>query len=167
MRGSAARPQQRGVLGHRRDVVDPRLGGVPGQSRCGCRSTLAAPSRTYQGTIKEVGWWFRSVTVDGHERAEEIVRISLRAFALSMRTATASERLYVALWNMEVRRGGDRDEPAEATAEVRIRQAYDVVARLDDEPLRCDNRQRRRLRRSLQRDEARLLHLATGKRLHD
>ena len=42
-----------------------------------------------------------------------------------------------------------------------------VAARLDDEPLRCDNAQRRRLRRSLQRDEARLLRLATGERLRD
>ncbi len=33
------------------------------------------------------GWWMRSVTVDGAERAEEMVRISLRAFTLWMRTA--------------------------------------------------------------------------------
>ena len=113
------------------------------------------------------GWWMRSVTVDGAERAEQIVRISLRAFTLWMRTAGASERLYVALWNAGGGDGDDEQETAGSKVEVRIRQAYNLVARLDDEPLRCDNAQRRRLRRSLQRDEARLLRLATGKRLHD
>ncbi len=112
------------------------------------------------------GWQTRIVTYNGAERARQIARISLRAFTLWMRTATANDRLYIALWNVGSEDGDDdREETAESTAEIRIRHAYSLAARLDDEPLSCDNPHRRRLRRSLQRDEARLLRLATGERL--
>ena len=112
------------------------------------------------------GWQTRIVTYSGAERARQIARISLRAFTLWMRTATANDRLYIALWNVGSEDGDDdREETAESTAEIRIRHAYSLAARLDDEPLWCDNPHRRRLRRSLQRDEARLLRLATGERL--
>ena len=78
-----------------------------------------------------------------------------------MRTATANDRLYVALWNA----GGNEDEDVrESTAEVRIREAYTRALKLDNQPLWCDNPHRRRLRGSLQRDEERLLRLATGRR---
>ena len=114
------------------------------------------------------GWATRAATYEGDERAQRIARISLRAFTLWMRTATANDRLYVALWNV----GADEDdeeqeEVRDSTAEIRIRHAYSLAVRLDNEPLWCDNPHRRRLRRSLQRDEARLLRLATGERLEE
>ena len=111
------------------------------------------------------GWWARTVTHDGPEGAQKLGHITLRAFALWMRKASASERLYVALWNVVDVDEDTEDEIANSKAEVRIRQAYAVAARLDNEPLWCDNLERRRLRRSLQRDEARLIHLATGEHL--
>jgi len=114
------------------------------------------------------GWSTRAITYDGAARAQQLARTSLRAFTLWMRTATANDRLYVALWNVG---GGedddDRKEVQDSTAEIRIRHAYSLAARLDNEPLWCDNPYRRRLRRSLQRDEARLLRLATGERLEE
>ena len=112
------------------------------------------------------GWLTRTMTYDGPEKAQRIARITLRAFTLWMRTATANDRLYVALWNLgSDNPDDDQKELAESTAEIRIRYAYSLAARLDDEPLWCDNEHRRRLRRSLQRDEARLLRVATGERL--
>ncbi len=117
------------------------------------------------------GWSTRAVTFDGAERSQELARISLRAFTLWMRTATANDRLYIALWNVgsedDEEDEEDEDEVAESTAEIRIRYAYSLATRLDNEPLWCDNPERRRLRRSLQRDEARLLRLATGQRLQE
>ena len=110
------------------------------------------------------GWFTRAIALDGAERSEQLARISLRAFTLWMRTATANDRLYIALWNVG-NDDGEEDEHADSTAEIRIRYAYSVAARLEDEPLWCDNLHRRKLRRSLQRDEARLLRIATGKRL--
>ena len=113
------------------------------------------------------GWQTRAVTYDGAARAQQITRISLRAFTLWMRTATANDRVYVALWNVGAGDDDDDDrkEVENSTAEIRIRHAYSLAVRLDNEPLWCDNPHRRRLRRSLQRDEARLLRLATGERL--
>ena len=110
------------------------------------------------------GWWNRTMTYEGPEVARELRRITLRAFALWMRNASTSERLYIALWAV----GGKADE-REAVAgtpiESHIRHAYAVATRLDNEPLWCDSIERRRLRRSLRRDEARLLHLATGEHI--
>ena len=128
----------------------------------------------YRLTVRMLwqGWLDRAIAYEGVEKTRELGRIWLRAFTLWMRTASARERLYIAGWN-----GGDEDAEddqqldagrqvdAEWRAEVRIRQAYDVVARLEDQPLWCDNLKRRRLRHSLQRDERRLLSLATGEQL--
>jgi len=112
------------------------------------------------------GWQTRTVTYEGAERARKLARISLRAFTLWMRTASANDRLYVALWNIGADEADDdRDQVRDSTAEIRIRHTYSLAVRLDNEPLWCDNPHRRRLRRSLQRDEARLLRLATGERL--
>lgn len=111
------------------------------------------------------GWTTRAITDKGDEVAQRSARISLRAFTLWMRTATANDRLYVALWNVGADEDDDGEDVRESTAEIRIRHAYSLAVRLDNEPLWCDNPHRRRLRRSLQRDEARLLRLATGERL--
>ena len=111
------------------------------------------------------GWQTRAITYDGAARAQQLGQISLRAFTLWMRTATANDRLYVALWNVGAGDDDDREEVEDSTAEIRIRHAYSLAVRLDNEPLWCDNPHRQRLRRSLQRDEARLLRLATGERL--
>jgi len=113
------------------------------------------------------GWQTRTVEYEGVERARKLARISLRAFTLWMRTASANDRLYVALWNVGTGDDNDREEVEDSTAEIRIRHAYSLAIRLNNEPLWCDNPHRRRLRRSLQRDEARLLRLATGKRLEE
>ena len=83
-----------------------------------------------------------------------------------MRTGKPYERVHVALWDS----GRDNPESDESDctvseAEIRIEAAYRLVARLDNKPLWCDNIERRRLRVSLQRDEARLLRLATGQQL--
>ncbi|MCY4636353.1 MAG: hypothetical protein OXG04_17915 [Acidobacteria bacterium] len=124
----------------------------------------------YKLTVQALwhGWSTRAVTFDGAERSQELARISLRAFTIWMRTASANDRLYIALWNIGSEDGeDDEDEVAESTAEIRIRYAYSLATRLDNEPLWCDNPERRRLRRSLQRDEARLLRLATGQRLQE
>jgi len=61
----------------------------------------------------------------------------------------------------------DGDDVRDFATEMRIQYAYSLAARLDNKPLRCDDLNRRRLRRSLQRDEARLLRLATGERLKE
>ena len=111
------------------------------------------------------GWATRAITHKGDEVAQRSARISLRAFTLWMRTATANDRLYVALWNVGADEDDDGEDVRESTAEIRIRHAYSLAVRLDNEPLWCDNPHRRRLRRSLQRDEARLLRIATGERL--
>lgn len=113
------------------------------------------------------GWQTRFVTCQGSEAARQSGRISLRAFTLWMRTASANDRLYVALWNVGADKDDDGEDVRDSTAEIRIRHAYSLALRLDNEPLSCDNPQRRRLRRSLQRDEARLLRLATGERLEE
>ena len=120
------------------------------------------------------GWSTRTVTYEGAERSQQLARISLRAFTLWMRTASANDRLYIALWNVGSEDGeddeddeDDEDEVADSTAEIRIRYAYSLATRLDNEPLWCDNLERRQLRRSLQRDEARLLRLATGEQLQE
>ena len=111
------------------------------------------------------GWQTRFASLESVETARENGRISLRAFTLWMRTATTNDRLYVALWNVGADRDDDGEDVSNSTAEIRIRHAYALVLRLDDEPLWCDNAQRRRLRRSLQRDEARLFRVATGEPL--
>ena len=131
-----------------------------------CGSGFLLQQACYRLAVRVLwyGWRNRAVGCDGTEKARDLRRVSLRAFTLWMRTATARERLYIARWN-----GVDEDDDgkvdAESTAEVRIRHAYDLVARLEDQPLWCDNPKRRRLRRSLQRDESRLLQLATGEDL--
>ena len=114
------------------------------------------------------GWQTRFASLEGPEAARKNHRVSLRAFTLWMRTTTANDRLYVALWNVGAGEADDdRDQVRDSTAEIRIRHAYSLAVRLDNKPLWCDNPHRRRLRRSLQRDEARLLHLATGERLEE
>ena len=113
------------------------------------------------------GWLTRSITYTGIEQAREDSRISLRAFTLWMRTATMRERLYIALWKHKTNDEENPDEVAGSCAEMRIGHAYTRALRLDNEPLHCDNLERRRLRRSLERDETRLLQLATGQRLED
>ncbi len=110
------------------------------------------------------GWSTRAIAFDGTERSEQLARISLRAFTLWMRTATASDRLYIALWNVGSNEG-EENEVAGSMAEIRIRYAYALEARLDNEPLWCDSLHRRQLRCTLQRDEARLLQIATGEPL--
>ena len=120
----------------------------------------------YRLTVRTLwqGWHTRFVAREGAERAREHCHVSLRAFTLWMRTATVNDRLYIALWNI----GNDEDdekEVGESAAEFRIRQAYADALKLDNHPLWCDNPHRRRLRRSLQRDEERLLRLATGRGL--
>ena len=108
------------------------------------------------------GWRNRAIACDGVEKMRDLGQVWLRAFTLWMRTASARERLYLAGWTgVDEDAGEDQQVDAESTAEVRIRQAYDLVARLEDQPLWCDNVKRRRLRRSLQRDERHLLGLAT------
>lgn len=115
------------------------------------------------------GWATRILTYEGPERTAKLARVTLRAFTLWMRTASANDRLYIALWTIGIGRDDDADEERQevedSPAEVRIRHAYSLAVRLDNEPLWCDNEHRRRLRRSLQRDEARMLRLATGERL--
>lgn len=117
------------------------------------------------------GWATRFLTYEGPARTTEIARVTLRAFTLWMRTASANDRLYIALWAIGSGSGDNADEERRevenSTAEIRIRHAYALATRLDNEPLWCDNEHRRRLRRSLQRDETRLLRLATGERLED
>ena len=124
----------------------------------------------YKLTVQALwhGWATRAITFDGAERSKQLARISLRAFTLWMRTASANDRLYIALWNVGSEDGeDDEEEVTDSTAEIRIRYAYSLAVRLDNEPLWCDSPERRRLRRSLQRDEARLLRLATGERLQN
>ena len=114
------------------------------------------------------GWMTRSMTFEGHARAKEIAHVSLRAFTLWIRTANTKDRLYIALWNIGADMyDDDLAEVKDSATEIRIRAAYTIVLGLDNVPLRCDNPRRRRLRCSLQRDEERLLHLATGERLQE
>ena len=118
------------------------------------------------------GWCIRAVTRDGAERAHELGEISLRAFTLWMRTARMYERVHVARWYTATytAKGEIENDPANCTgskAEIRILNAYLRAAYLDNEPLRCDNLERRRLRHSLQRDETRLLHMATERHLEE
>jgi hypothetical protein len=113
------------------------------------------------------GWTIRTLAYEEPERAKQVFRITLRAFTLWMRTASANDRLYVALWNV----GNDEDDQdedvTESVAERRIRDAHTIARNLDNTALWCDDLYRRRLRSSLQRDEARLLRIATGKRLEN
>lgn len=114
------------------------------------------------------GWQTRTLAYDGSARARELARISLRAFTLWMRTASANDRLYVALWNVGNDDGEkEQEDVTDSVAERRIRSAYTLAAQLDNKALWCDNLYRRRLRRSLQRDEVRLLRIATGERLEE
>ena len=117
------------------------------------------------------GWVDRATAYEGVETARDLQPVWLRAFTLWMRTASARELLYIAGWDGgEAADDKQEQEPsqqldAECAAEMRIYDAYDLAARLDDEPLWCDSLERRRLRHSLQRDERRLLSLATGEQL--
>ena len=113
------------------------------------------------------GWHTRFTAREGAARAREHSHVSLRAFTLWMRTASTNDRLYIALWNVGTEEDNDGEDVRESTAEVRIRHAYWRAVKLDNEPLWCDNPHRRRLRESLQRDEERLLRLATGKGLKE
>ena len=113
------------------------------------------------------GWHTRFIAHEGAARARQHCHLSLRAFTLWVRTATAGDRLHVALWNGrndEVEHGDDINDSA---TEIRIRHTYSVALKLGNEPVWCDNPHRRRLRHSLQRDERRLLRLATGRRFDD
>ena len=136
----------------------------------GAASGFLLQQTAYQLIVRGLwrGWQIRNTSFLGAARARESADISLRAFTLWMRTASASDRLYVMLWNGGAERHKNgvvvvRNPPAE----MRIRKAYSRVLNLDNVPLRCDNADRRRLRRSLQRDEERLFHLATGERLQE
>lgn len=157
LRWTAATALALGVLGH-------AAAGAHGAA-IGAGTGFLLQQAAYRLIVRMLwhGWQTRCIALEGDARAETIARVSLRAFTLWMRTASANEQLYVALWNA----GADKNESeaAGSTAEVRIRRAYSQAFTLEDVPLRCDNAHRRRLRRSLQRDEARLLRLATGERI--
>jgi len=162
LRWTAATMLALGAAGH-------AIAGLSGAA-IGTATGFLLQQAAYKLTVQALwhGWSTRAVTFDGAERSQELARISLRAFTIWMRTASANDRLYIALWNIGSEDGeDDEDEVAESTAEIRIRYAYSLATRLDNEPLWCDNPERRRLRRSLQRDEARLLRLATGQRLQE
>ena len=112
------------------------------------------------------GWWTRAKTLNGDDWTHETARISLRAFTLWMRTGKPYERVHIALWDSGSEKPEDDESDCTVSkAEIRIEAAHRLVARLDNKPLWCDNIKRRRLRLSLQRDEARLLLLATGEQL--
>ncbi len=96
-----------------------------------------------------------------------------RAFALWMRTAGLKSQLYVLLWTRpdEMKQAGlfgeDIHDPSEQhspSAELvearKILFAYKRALALGNQPLRCDDAARRRLRHTLQRDERRLLDIA-------
>ena len=96
-----------------------------------------------------------------------------RAFTLWMRTAGLKSQLYVLLWTRpdemkragllgeDVRDASEQHSPSAELAEARkILFAYKRALALGDQPLRCDDAARRRLRRTLQRDERRLLDIA-------
>ena len=91
-----------------------------------------------------------------------------RAFTLWMRLADWNDRLYVALWKYPrqadlVNRLGaplEIDRMCYLLAEATITRAYLKAGRLGDEPRWCDTTARRRLRRTLQRDEKHLLAIA-------
>ncbi len=96
-----------------------------------------------------------------------------RAFTLWMRTAGLRSQLYVLLWTRpdEMKQAGplgedihdpseQHSQSAELTEERKILCAYKRALALGDQPLRCDDAARRRLRRTLQRDERRLLDIA-------
>ncbi len=147
-----------GVLGH-------AVAGAQGAA-IGAGTGFLLQQAAYRLIVRMLwhGWQTRCITLEGDAKAETIAHVSLRAFTLWMRTASANDQLYVALWNAGAGKDDDQSEVADSTAEIRIRHAYSQAFTLNDVPLRCDNAHRRRLRRSLQRDEARLLRLATGER---
>ncbi|MYH29942.1 MAG: hypothetical protein F4137_14060 [Acidobacteria bacterium] len=158
LRWTAATALTLGVFGH-------TVAGAHGAA-IGAGSGFLLQQAAYRLIVRTLwyGWQTRCFTFEGDVRAAKMAYISLRAFTLWMRRAGALERLYIALWNV----GGDHDDESEvedSRAEIRIRNAYTQAFSLNNVPLRCDNARRRRLRTSLQRDEARLLRLATGQRL--
>lgn len=123
-----------------------------------------------------LGWNMRTLKALGPDKSVELARVTLRAFTVWMRTADTHDRMYIVQWTfgIETGAGADPDEDGDAAAESRdwearresrIEAAYELAWRLGNEPLRCDNNHLRRLRVSLQRDEMRLLQIATGKRI--
>ena len=159
LRWTAATALALGVFGH-------AVAGAHGAA-IGAGTGFLLQQEAYRLIVRMLwhGWQTRCITFEGDAGAERIAHVSLRAFTLWMRTASANDRLYVTLWNAGAERGDDQSEVHATATEIRIRHAYSQALTLNDVPLRCDNGRRRRLRRSLQRDEARLLRLATGERL--
>ena len=114
------------------------------------------------------GWSTRFITAESGVSTEDIKRRALRAFTLWMRGAGLFDRVYVALWNLNTPGSEDGVKGlAGLPVEYRVWLAYERADLLGRHPLRCDNLTRRQLRRSLQRDEAILLHLATGKKVEE
>ena len=136
---------------------------------------------SYQVTVRELWRGWRNHAAANRElreysgepvTAEEMEalfqhRSCARAFTLWMRLAGLKDRLYIALWrypqdvdSVEA----SLEDPVKAyhiKAETRITLAYAQAVRLGDESRWCDTAARRRLRRTLQRDEERLLAIAS------
>ena len=159
LRWTAATALALGILGH---AVAGAHGAAIGAG-CGFLLQQAA----YRLIVRMLwhGWQTRCITFEGEARAEETAHISLRAFTLWIRRASTLDRLYIALWNAGADHH-DESEVEDSRTEIRIRNAYSQALTLNNVPLRCDNAHRRRLRTSLQRDEALLLQLATGQRFN-
>ena len=138
---------------------------------------------SYQVTVRELWRGWRNHAAANRElreyggepvTAEEMEalfqhRSCARAFTLWMRLAGWRDRLYIALWRYP--KDVDSVDSLEASlkgpvrayhvkAETRITLAYAQAVRLGDESRWCDTAARRRLRRTLQRDEERLLAIA-------
>ena len=112
------------------------------------------------------GWRKRFITGESADWTKETSRRALRAFALWMRTARLVDRVYVSLWNVRLPDSEDHKKELQGMPlEYPVWRAFQRADLLGRYPLRCDNLTRSRLRRSLQRDETTLLHLATGEKL--
>ena len=139
---------------------------------------------SYQVTVRELWRGWRNHAAANRElreyggepvTAEEMEalfqhRSCARAFTLWMRLAGWKDRLYIALWrypkDVDIVESIEtpREDPVRAyhiKADTRITLAYAQAVRLGDEPRWCDTAARRRLRRTLQRDEERLLAIAS------
>ena len=148
--------------------------GGPYGAAIGCGAGFLLQQACYRVAVRRLwrGWVDRALAYESAEEAEDPAWIWRRAFALWMRTASPRELHYIAGWHDDEEEAEDDQQvdtgwklDAELAAEMRIWDAYEEVTRLEDEPLWCDNVKRRRLRHSLQRDERRLLSIATGEDL--
>ena len=125
---------------------------------------------SYRLTVRVLwsGWRSRFVTEHNAGPPNEVRRQALRAFTLWMRNAGFFDRVYVAFWNARLPDSVDHEKGfAGRAVEYRVWLACERAELLGRYPLRGDNLTRRRLRRSLQHDEANLLQLATGERLKE